>query len=363
VLGEMKDPICIYNSAVYFADKQLRTVQRSQYELSDEEAARLEIRREDLHLPNLHLIISTGAGALGAENFAKDVLVPLLETLQVSFDTHLTTSATSHQEYAAQRIHNDPTLVFLAGDTTVSQTINALPSHLTPSIILFPFGTANALYHSLDLSSPLTNLIFGRPRPIQTFGVTIGTRVETHTRTALVVASWGLHASLVADAEELRNEGPQKFAIAVQRHLYPAHAYNGRVSFNGHDFTQSAYVLVTNRRKLEETFTVSPSSNTENENLYMVYIGAMEGSELKDIIMSGYNGDFSKAEGVVYEEVDEVDVTVEEDDPRWMRTCVDGEIHSNTVSLHIARGKGRTVYLHHIPTSSQPPYLYPTSSE
>lgn len=319
--------ICVFNEALYYADTHLRTVPLHLPLCPELVALQLLAAEPALEqLRHVHLIVSTRAGQGGAEAYAKNIVTPLLETFKVSFDAHYTTSATSHIEYS-RVIHTDPLLIFLSGDTTISETVNALPTGLVPTLAVFPMGSANALYHSLGIVHPLRDLIFGTRRPLETFQVVRNGDAVT----ALVVFSWALHAALVSDAGELHEHGADKFRIAAQRNLDAPHTYRGTIQYTRagktHTLTESSYVLVTNRSNLEQNFVVSPASEPFSPHLQLVHLPPTSGNEIMRILKKGYEGGFTLEPEVFYEQVDSMTLRIDEADDRWRRICIDGTVH------------------------------------
>ena len=162
-----------------------------------------------------------------------------------------------------------------------------------------------------------------------------------------VVASWGLHASLVADSDsvEYRKFGVERFQRAARENLFPAdgsgaHAYKARVSLKrgggrgeegwvvmGRE--EYSYVLATLVSNLERNFVVSPDSKPLDGRLRVVYIGHLGGEEVMRIMDLAYQGGKHVQDGAVgYEEVEgvRIDFAGTEKNSRWRRICVDGTI-------------------------------------
>src|SRR4051794_1531305 len=127
-----------------------------------------------------------------------------------------------------------------------------------PTLSQLPLGTGNALFHSLHRPSTLPSiyiqglrtLLRGKPQPLPIFRTTFspGARLVTNegqTATPLVnntlygavVASYGLHATLVADSDttEYRKHGDKRFGLVAHDLLFPGndakpHAYKASVT-------------------------------------------------------------------------------------------------------------------------------------
>ncbi len=117
--------------------------------------------------------------------------------------------------------------------------------YVNPILALVPLGTGNALFHSLHKQSSISTsdsanslyiqalhtLLHGSPRPLPIFRATFspGARLLTNegqTATPLthntlfgaIVASYGLHATLVADSDtpEYRKHGAARFGLIAK---------------------------------------------------------------------------------------------------------------------------------------------------
>ncbi|KAK4143375.1 uncharacterized protein C8A04DRAFT_29020 [Dichotomopilus funicola] len=166
-----------------------------------------------------------------------------------------------------------------------------------------------------------------------------------------IVASYGFHASLVweSDTPAYRVHGAKRFGMAAAELLKVEHAYDAAVevrrtsdeaSFvpvavrgkkqdeqSGSQSNGFNYVLATLVSNLEKTFTISPASRPLDGQLRLVHFGDVGGARTMEIMTAAYaEGDHVKLEDVGYEAVEEVKVTVNEEDPRWRKVCIDGSI-------------------------------------
>lgn len=165
-----------------------------------------------------------------------------------------------------------------------------------------------------------------------------------------IVASYGFHASLVweSDTPEHRRHGAARFGMAARELLATNHAYravvevrppagvggSGGVRRLGRE--SYGYVLGAMVSNLERTFTISPASAPLGGQLRLVHFGDVGADGMMDIMQSAYDGGSHVGiswvtkdgveDGVGYDEVEGFKVTVEEDDPRWRKVCVDGVI-------------------------------------
>ena len=160
-----------------------------------------------------------------------------------------------------------------------------------------------------------------------------------------VVASWGLHASLVAESDTAayRRYGSERFAMAAGELLDPAdgsesHRYRGRITTfcKGKDGGEVArvwerrehmYVLVTMVSNMEAGLRISPESKMLDGQLRVVSWKPLGSGEVKRIFgMAFDNGKHVGHDDVEYEAVEGVRIEIEEAEERWRRVCVDGKI-------------------------------------
>ncbi|KAM0258091.1 hypothetical protein ACHAQJ_003996 [Trichoderma viride] len=157
-----------------------------------------------------------------------------------------------------------------------------------------------------------------------------------------VVASYGFHSSIIyeSDTPEYRIHGAKRFGMVAQGLLRESHPYNAQVDVRhpgssewetipGNEHT---YVLLTPLSNLERTFTISPASKPLDGKLRLVHFGTVGDERTMEIMMKAYDGGkhvglkWDDGHEVRYEEVDEVRVTILEEDERWRKVCIDGTI-------------------------------------
>lgn len=334
---------------------------------------------------NLHIIISTRSGAGFAQTFLFDVLEPSLSALGVSreaYKVHETLSDQTITEltrsvFVPRANGGIPqTIILLSGDGGMVDIINGLLSsptsthYVKPTVGLLAMGTGNALAHSInppqDSTFGLASIVRGTSQPLPTFVARFssgsvqlldgGSRSEPLAPPSnddedaalmhgVVVCSWGLHASLVADSDTAayRKYGPERFQMAAQELLSPtdgspSHRYRGKVSLlkitsGGHevweplDRQEHMYILATLVSNLTKTLTISPSSKPLDGQLRLVHFGPMEGDEVMRIMAKAEQGGLHvKENAVIYEDITGLRIDFEEDDALWRRVCVDGNI-------------------------------------
>lgn len=160
------------------------------------------------------------------------------------------------------------------------------------------------------------------------------------------MASYGLHATLVADSDttEYRKHGNKRFSLAAQNLLFPdggalPHAYKADVTLKRGQEEEKierkthGYVLATLVSNLEKTFTISPESRPLDGQLRLVHFGATTGAQAMDVMTAAYRngahvGMQWEGGNVGYEAVDGVRINFKEEgsDWKWRRCCIDGLI-------------------------------------
>jgi diacylglycerol kinase family enzyme len=352
----------------------------------------------------LNVLISTLSGTGLSPQFFDEVLEPLLGAVGLKssdYNVTRTQSTESVGEFALSelliRANNGKkqSVLMLSGDGGMVDTINGLlesgersryvfnfilllymhemagmltlpstSSYIKPILSQLPLGTGNALFHSLHKPSPLPSLyiqglrtlLHGAPRPLPIFRATFspGSRAltnEARTATPLhhntlygaVVASYGLHATLVADSDttEYRKHGDKRFRLVANDLLNPPdrgnpHAYQADVTLikaGGMEEMISrkehGYILSSLVSNLEKTFTISPASEPLDGQLRVVHFGPCNGEETMEIMKAAYNnGTHVGMEEVGYESVDGLRINFLEkgEDWKWRRCCIDGLI-------------------------------------
>ncbi|KAK3319339.1 ATP-NAD kinase-like domain-containing protein [Apodospora peruviana] len=294
-----------------------------------------------------------------------------------------TKSSTTVRDFARRIGQGRTTIVLLSGDGGVVDLLNGLDDNdsraTTPTVAVLPLGTGNALFHSLhkpqytrphapsNLVLGLRTLFKGMPAPLPTFraefspkaklvsgspvvdgdhGGDEGEEVYVDHLVGAIVASYGFHAQLVweSDTPAYRVHGDKRFGMAAAELLKESHAYDATVDVrkDGDGFTKVkthgakfSYVLTTMVSNLEKTFTISPASKPLDGHLRLVHFGDVGGEKTMEIMMAAYReGEHvgmqwkkgEEEEEVGYEVVDEVRVTVLEEDARWRKVCIDGTI-------------------------------------
>ena len=326
----------------------------------------------------IQVVISTGSGTGKAKTVYQDAVQPLLTYLGITnVEVHETQSTQTIIELARsnflERAHNgEPQTIFLlSGDGGLVDILDVFYKSkrtisVPPNLVLIPCGTGNAMASSIGLRSGplpgLSTLLQGIASPVPVFAakfspgsrlvvdegrhqVPIGLDADAagHTLYGAVVASWGLHAALVADSDtvEYRKFGVDRFKMAAKELLYPSdgtpsHQFKGKITLITSDRNEihqaveeleHMYALATLVPRLEKEFLISPDSVPLSGQMKLIRFGPMSPEEAMHLMTLAYQGGRHVLEPTVtYADVEEVRIDFHEDEERWRRVCIDGKI-------------------------------------
>ncbi|KAI4230362.1 MAG: hypothetical protein L6R40_008027 [Gallowayella cf. fulva] len=330
---------------------------------------------------NLHVIVSARSGIGRAQQYFNDVLSEALAAIGINrenYNVHITESERSIMDMTEKIILPranqgiEQTIILLSGDGGIVDIVNVLLSasqsnrYIKPTIGLICMGTGNALGNSTglnrDATQGLTSIFKGFPRDIPTFtthfspGSVFLTDEGRKTEPlplengygivhGVVVCSWGLHASLVADSDttEYRKFGAQRFQMAAKGLMAPddgsaPHVYNGKITLykavdNGQEYseeipeTRTSYIVATMVSNFEEQLTISPASKPLDGQLRVLRFGDISGAEVMRLIGMAMRGGGHEKDGMAqYAPINGLKIEFRESDSRWRRVCVDGKI-------------------------------------
>jgi hypothetical protein len=107
---------------------------------------------------------------------------------------------------------------------------------------------------------------------------------------------------------------------------------------------EHSYLLLSHVSHLEPTFPIAPKQSPLSSTISVVQIGPMTGEGLMGVMQAVYNNSSHlKMEDVKFVEgVKEVEFVVNEEDERWRRICIDGDIviveQNTVVSVRVCDG-------------------------
>ncbi|CUM68600.1 uncharacterized protein PRCAT00006327001 [Priceomyces carsonii] len=301
---------------------------------------------------------TSGTGRKDKTDVYKSIILPIFkEILELKYDYIATENLNSIEQFAKslKDSNEDVTVIFISGDTSISEFINALPSiegGLKLIVFPIPAGTGNSLALSLNISDPLEAVkkIISQDAidPLNLYEVAFPNgsyHLSKNEKVGLiqdplkflVVLSWGFHASLVADSDtpEMRKHGIERFKLAAYSNLSQAQNYEGQYFINDQVFDGPfAYLVFTSAKKFEPTFEILPKGDILDDSLYSVsfkYEDEPDGKYILDIMGEVYDkGRHVEDKRVNYEKITVGDkITLKTKNtisPRKRRFCLDGSI-------------------------------------
>lgn len=329
----------------------------------------------------IHVVISTGSGAGKAMSIFQTALQPFLSYLGLTgYEVHETQSTQTITELAHSKFIPcaqtgiNQTIILLSGDGGLVDIIDAFYSFsesilAPPCIGLIPAGTGNAMANSIGFSCPtmgLVTLLQGKQKNIPVFAASFSPRSQYITEEGrgrvpicsseatesrdrkvygAIVASWGIHAALVADSDtvEYRKFGVDRFKLAAKELLCPSdgsptHRYRAMITLtkrseatnNQHMESmdhEHMYVLATLVSRLERGFVISPDTSPLDGCLRFVHFGPTPPDVAMELMSKAYQGGLHVTEeAVTYTEIEGFRIDFREEDERWRRVCIDGKI-------------------------------------
>jgi diacylglycerol kinase family enzyme len=325
-------------------------------------------------------VISTRSGTGLAKAVFQDIVEPFLQYLGLEYRVYETQSAQTILELSRSHFLKNAcagipqTILLLSGDGGLVDLVDVFYKatktlQVAPDIGLIPCGTGNAMASSIGLrsgpASGLRALLRGQPSSVPAFAASFspGSQLvvdegrehapidlqsdgSSLTIYGAVVASWGLHAALVADSDtaEYRKFGSERFKMAAKELLHPAdgtspHRFQGQISLTTADQrtgeqsqqilkeNEHMYVLATLVPRLEKDFLISPDTEPLGGQMRFLRFGPLSGDEAMRLMILAYQGgQHVHDELVTYQEVERVRIDFREDLERWRRVCIDGKI-------------------------------------
>jgi diacylglycerol kinase family enzyme len=334
------------------------------------------LRREE----PVQVVISTRSGTGTAKAVFHDIVEPFLQYMGLEYRVFETQSAQTILELSRSHFLKNAcagipqTILLLSGDGGLVDLVDVFYKstntlHVAPDIGIIPCGTGNAMASSIGLrsgpASGLQALLRGQPCPVPSFAARFSPGSQLvldegrkrapvdflsdgphQTIYGAVVASWGLHAALVADSDtaEYRKFGSERFKMAAKELLHPAdgtspHRFQGQITMTTSDAqtgeksqyilkeSEHMYVLATLVPRLEKDFLISPYTEPLGGQMRFLRFGPLSGDEAMRLMMLAYQGGKHVQDDLVtYEEIERLRIDFHEDLERWRRVCIDGKI-------------------------------------
>ena len=303
-------------------------------------------------------------------DFYKDVIKPIFELLEIGKFTYFeTTDKKSVEKFASNFLQKTSTdtsngqttvpkdrrrhiVIFLSGDTTISEFLNNL--HLPSAhgiqhidILPLPLGTANAWSSIMSGSTQANeqnkipqnvsyapviqlfhNFLYNNllPRHFPLYKINLSNdKLSPKTIYMMIIFSMGFHANLLhltTNDPKYSTMGLERFKLAseiilekydLDVHLKVSEDKNKQIVVGGF-----AYFALINQSNLEPAYKPSPLSKPFEQSLQMLgYTSKLTKQQLVEAIMKGYNPDsktivdyYRATDGIVYEKIAS-DITIE----------------------------------------------------
>lgn len=272
-------------------------------------------------LDNLFILdsIHSGIGRNDSNNIYKIVLSPILRKLNIKHDYIPSTDSSFISKWSKRfkDITTNTTILFISGDTSISEFINSLPKVSQRNINILPMamGTANALANSLKLNCPidtfnkfLTNKLVSKNLPL--YNVIFP---DNSSKLFFIILSMGFHANLLHKSNDPKYNGMgvEKFQSASKEILqnYDLNVAISIVQSNHTSTNKFAYFALINTPNLEEKYLPSPKSKIFQSELHLLgYLSEVSREDLVNKIMQGYSNhlnDDIETVGTIYKPLHE----------------------------------------------------------
>lgn len=312
--------------------------------------------------------IHSGKGRTAQGDFYTIVMKPIFDVLNIKHTLIKTSSRDTISTYAAGLdVSQHYTVLFLSGDTSISEFINNLPQVPVDSelgILPFPMGSGNAWASSLGIMCPIET--FGKfirgNTSYSPFPLYRAVFPNSYSILFFIILSMGFHANLIHASErpEYANMGVEKFQKAA---VFVMEEYDLDLNISVGDRSGSySYFALINTPKLEPTYRPSPESDPLKEELHLLgYSSKLSKEELLTKVLQGYraqpNSKLTVDEGTTYAPLTEdFEVTLNfpvQDSPVYKaEICCDGVL-LNLRDLQPANNvsnKFTVEFVHHYPS-------------
>ncbi|QLQ81961.1 hypothetical protein HG537_0G02150 [Torulaspora globosa] len=254
---------------------------------------------------------ASGRGRTEQDDFYRIVMGPVFKKLNLQHTLIKTTSRDSISLYARSMDTSRSYMVmFLSGDTSVSELINNLPDEFSGSDLLvlpFPLGSGNAWASSLGFMDPAETLrsFLNGSLPSRDFPLYRAVFPNGYSIVFFIILSLGFHANMLHACEvpEYKRMGNERFREAGGQVL--AH-YDLDLGITVGGLTNSySYFALINTPNLEPAYMPSPQSDPLKHELHVLaYSNNLGKDQLLASIMKGYElkkGDaLPKEAGITY---------------------------------------------------------------
>ncbi|AMD23010.1 HHR241Cp [Eremothecium sinecaudum] len=287
--------------------------------------------------------VNSGVGRNPSNDYYNIVFKHVLEDLGYTHDYIKTSDADTVSQFARSlESSTSYDVIFMSGDTAISEFINNLPPDgACVRILPIPLGSGNAWASSLGFTSPV--LTFGAFLKGKCFASQFplykAVFPNGYSLKFFIVLSLGFHANLLHLCDNPKyNLGTEKFRIASEE-IFNNYILDEKIQLLDDDGNQIkagkyAYFVIINTSHLEPEYIPSPSSKALVPDLYLLaYDSQLEKEYLASKIMQGYSNRLGQSlvgPGITYEKLPRkrFKVLVENDkaNRRDFEICIDGHL-------------------------------------
>lgn len=261
--------------------------------------------------------VKSGTSRNDRSDLYKLVIEPLFQSLGVEYKYIKTESENSIRDFARRTSFQSGfkyDILFLSGDTSISEFINALATTILRSakyrisILPVPLGSGNALATSLGFKTPLQALITylnsnKKCSPLPLYDAQLP---NSTSMIFFIILSLGFHANLLHCAEDpkYKSMGVERFQVASKT-VFESYDLNVGIAVNGLQSQSYSYFAVIAAPNLEPTYKPSPKSSVLKKELHILgYKAGICLEDLQDKIMRGYHnkdGEDIQEIGTIYQ--------------------------------------------------------------
>ncbi|CCF59429.1 hypothetical protein KAFR_0H00200 [Kazachstania africana CBS 2517] len=258
------------------------------------------------HYENVVVIdsVSSGTGRNKNNHFYNIVIKPIFDIFKIQHHYFKTTGPKSISTYAKSLdLSKSYTVIFISGDTSISEFINNLPPLLetsnglkhTISILPLPMGTGNAFSSSIGHKCPiqtLSSFLHNRTQPSH-FPLYEVIFPNGKTVIFFIILSLGLHANVLHLCEndpQYKKYGEERFKLAFEK-VMTTYDLNVRLQIPELDLSGAfSYFILINTPNLESSYIPSPLSDPFLEQLHVLgYSSSLNNEDLLNYVTQGYS--------------------------------------------------------------------------
>ena len=247
-------------------------------------------------------------------------------------DSKFSEFLTVHDTY----LPNIQSILLFGGDGTIHNVLNELLEHsLQIPMILYPIGSGNGLYHSLNHYYQSSSLSLQHPVSVNLLNMTIRQHQIERTLHSVLSMTWGIISDIDLRTEWLRWLGNFRFDMGGLWYILRKLSYHGTLTYqtetNESVTISKPFISVwaSNTPYLTKHTMASPKSVVNDGWIYLCYIvQPITRIQLAIVLLQLSNGTFIKHPYVHYVKTRSFSLTIQNG-----TLMIDGEHYQNITSL------------------------------